>query len=59
MWGADKLKDEQYVKAIQTLNEEDEVFYDKNTNQYLKKELYNRGFTGVLASGKDLVMYCQ
>ena len=55
VWGADKLKDEQYVKAIQTLNEEDEVFYDKNTNQYLKKELYNRGFTGVLASGKDLV----
>lgn len=53
-WGANALKNEQYLKAIQTLNEDDKVFYDENTNEYMKKELADRGFSGVLASGKDL-----
>lgn len=54
-WGTNELKDEQYTKAIQTLNENDEVFYDDNTREYIKRELFDRGFEGVLATGEDLV----
>ncbi|MGN0441162.1 MAG: DUF4431 domain-containing protein [Acutalibacteraceae bacterium] len=54
-WGANELKDEQYKKAIMTLKEEDSVFYDEDTKQYMKEELEKRGFEGVLASGEDLV----
>lgn len=55
VWGANELKDEQYTKAIQTLNMNDEIFFDNDTSEYMKAELSNRGFDGVLASGKDLV----
>lgn len=54
IWGANKLKDEQYIKAFQTLNEDDDIFYDKNSNEHIKNELSTRGLQGVLASGKDL-----
>lgn len=55
VWGVNKLKDEQYTKAMETLNEDDEVFYNENTKEYMKNELSDRGFKGILASGKDLV----
>lgn len=54
-WGAGKIKDEQYTKAMQTLNQEDEMFYDEDANQYIHRELKDRGFEGVIANGEDLV----
>lgn len=54
-WGSNELENEQYVKAIQTLNEDNEIFYNENTSEYIKSELATRGFEGVLASGEDLV----
>ncbi len=53
-WGSTELKEDQYVKAIQTLNEEDEIFFDTEAKEQLKTELFDRGFGGVLATGKDL-----
>lgn len=54
IWGASVLKEEQYVKAIQTLNEDDENFYDENAREYMKNALSMKGFEGILATGKDL-----
>lgn len=53
-WGSTDLKEEQYLKAIQTLEEEDEIFFDENASEYMKNELEGRGFEGVLATGEDL-----
>lgn len=53
-WGSTEIKDEQYIKALQTLNEDDEVFYSDTTSEYMKNELSDRGLKGVLASGEDL-----
>lgn len=55
IWGTNKIKDEQYSKAIQTLNEEDETFYDEDTNEYFQSELNERGLGNCLASGQDLI----
>lgn len=54
VWGSNEIKNDQYIKAIQTLNEDNEVFYQNSTKEQIKKELYNRGFEGILTSGKDL-----
>ena len=55
IWGTNKIKDEQYSKAIQTLNEEDETFYDEDTNEYFQSVLNERGLGNCLASGQDLI----
>lgn len=55
IWGANELKDEQYIKALQTLNEDDDLFYNENSKEYIKSKLAERGLEGILASGKDLV----
>lgn len=54
-WGSNALKDEQYTKAIQALNEDDEVFYNEDTKSYMNAALKEKGFTRVLATGEDLV----
>lgn len=55
IWGTNQIKDEQYAKALQTLNEEDENFYDEDTNEYFQSELEGRGLGSCLASGQDLI----
>lgn len=55
IWGTNQIKNEQYTKALQTLNEEDETFYDEDTNEYFQSELEGRGLGSCLASGQDLI----
>ena len=55
IWGTAQIKDEQYAKALQTLNEEDETFYDEDTNEYFRAEMEGRGLGSCLASGQDLI----
>ena len=55
VWGPMKLKKEQYIKAIQTLSEEDEAFYSPTTNGYMENQLEEKGFSKLLSSGEDLV----
>ena len=55
IWGTNQIKDEQYTKALQTLNEEDETFYNEDTNEYFQSELEGRGLGSCLASGQDLI----
>ena len=55
IWGPNIIKDEQYTKALQTLNEEDKIFYDKDTHEYFQSELNRRGLGSCLASGQDLI----
>lgn len=57
IWGANKIKDEQYMEAIQTLNEEDEKFYTENTKEFFKSELEKRGLKNCPASGEDLASF--
>lgn len=54
-WGTSEILDEQYLKAIQTLNEEDEAFYDDETEEYFQSQMEGRGLGSCLASGKDLI----
>lgn len=55
VWGPMELKKEQYIKAIQTLSEEDEEFYSPTTNGYMENQLEEKGFSKLLSSGEDLV----
>lgn len=55
VWGPMELKKEQYIKAIQTLSEEDEAFYSPTTNGYMENQLEEKGFSKLLSSGEDLV----
>lgn len=55
VWGPNEIKDEQYSKALQTLNEEDEIFYDDDTELYFETEMEERGLGGCLASGQELI----